>query len=80
MTDKQWGNIFAGIAFALYLGLLAVVGIAIPNARETALQRGAKIGIALDNPDGYRADEVQGSCEDLFDADECIECHDLRGK
>jgi len=41
------------------------------------LQAGAKIGIALDSPDGYRADEVRGSCADLFDPDTCIECHDL---
>ena len=42
-----------------------------------AYVRGAKIGIATDNPNDYRTEEVRGSCEDVFTADECIQCHEF---
>jgi hypothetical protein len=38
---------------------------------------GAKIALALELPTDYRAEEVRGSCETLFEADECRKCHDF---
>lgn len=57
------------VLFALMFVLLVV---AVPAAYSEGQQAGAKIALSVSE---YRLDEVRGSCENLFDARECKECH-----
>jgi len=46
-------------------------------AYRKGLVQGAKIGIAAESPGDYRVEQVRGACEDVFTADECIQCHEF---
>ena len=63
------------------LMVVALLIITFAGAYLTGINQGkeigAKIALALESPTGYRAEEVRGSCENLFEADECGKCHNL---
>jgi len=72
MRKDSGSAMWFGIMFAIML----VVGVVISlMSWDLGLRTGAKIGIALESPTGYRAEEVRGSCEDLFRTEECESCH-----
>ena len=68
--------ILLALALILLTGLVFMDIKAEVEVRD-AYVRGAKIGIAATSPDSYRTIEVRGSCEDVFRADECIQCHEF---
>ena len=46
-------------------------------AYDAGLHQGKMIGAKIGMEGTYRIEEVRGSCDDLFTAGECVQCHTI---